>query len=107
VSRPRAADDFATIRARMEEPAKPERLPTLSQKGRLPTRLLPYPSTSGVTSVVNHSKRSMLSAMDWPRQSKTSSCTPIAAKRRMSPAISSGAPENGRRDPSGDGMPVS
>ena len=91
----------------MEEPREIRAASHASQRGRLPTPLLPYPSTSVVTSVANHSKRSMLSAMDWPRQSKTSSRTPIAAKRRMSPAISSGAPENGRRDPSGDGMPVS
>jgi hypothetical protein len=49
----------------------------------------------------------MLSAMDWPRQSKINSCTPIAAKVWMSPAICSGSPEKGRRDPSGDGTPVS
>jgi alkanesulfonate monooxygenase SsuD/methylene tetrahydromethanopterin reductase-like flavin-dependent oxidoreductase (luciferase family) len=32
--------------------------------------------------------------MDWPRQSKINSCTLIAAKVRMSPAMSSGSPEN-------------
>jgi hypothetical protein len=47
----------------------------------------------------------MLSATDWPRQSKISSCAPIAAKFRMSPAMSSGLPEKGR-EPSGQGMPV-
>ena len=60
-----------------------------------------------ITSVANHCRRSMLSAMDWPRQSKISSCTPIAAKFRMSPAICSGSPEKGRREPSSEGMPVS
>ena len=49
----------------------------------------------------------MLSEIDWPRQSKISSCTPIAVKVRMSPAMCSGSPEKSRRDPSGDGMPVS
>jgi hypothetical protein len=44
--------------------------------------------------VANHCRRSLLSVMDWPRQSKINSCTPIAAKVRMSPAMSSGSPEN-------------
>jgi hypothetical protein len=30
--------------------------------------------------------------MDWPRQSKISSCTPIAANHRMSPAASTSSP---------------
>ena len=47
----------------------------------------------------------MLSVMDWPRQSKISSCTPIAANVLISPAMSSGSPEKGRRDPSGDATP--
>jgi hypothetical protein len=45
--------------------------------------------------------------MDRPRKSKINSCTPIAEKIRMSPAMSSDSPEKGRRDPSGDGMLVS
>jgi hypothetical protein len=49
----------------------------------------------------------MLSEMDWPRQSKISSCTPIAANVRMSLAMSSGSPEKGRREPSDDAMLVS
>src|SRR5262249_28032979 len=44
-----------------------------------------------------HCRRSMLSAMDWRRQSKTSSCTPIAAKVRMSLVICSGSPERNCR----------
>jgi hypothetical protein len=49
----------------------------------------------------------MLSAMDSPGQSKITSCKPIAAKVPMSRSMSSGPPEKGRRDASGDGMPVS
>jgi hypothetical protein len=57
------------------------------------------PSASGITSVANYCRRSMLSAMDWPRQLKISSCTPIAAKLRMSPAMSSRSPKNGPAGP--------
>jgi len=60
-----------------------------------------------MTSAANRCSRSMLSVVDWPRKSKINSCTPMVAKVLMSPAISSGSPENGRREPSGDGMPVS
>jgi hypothetical protein len=53
VNRPRAADDFATIRARMEEPRE-TRVPRVTQRVP-PDAPIAYPSTSGVTSVATHS----------------------------------------------------
>ena len=49
----------------------------------------------------------MLAAIESPRKSKISSCTPMAANERMSPAISSGVPEKLRRVPSRSGTLVS
>jgi aspartyl-tRNA(Asn)/glutamyl-tRNA(Gln) amidotransferase subunit A len=59
------------------------------------------------TSAAKRCRRAMLSAMDSPRKSRISSCTPIAAKERMSPAISSALPEKLRRMPSRSGTAVS
>ena len=66
-----------------------------------------YPPTSGITSAAKRCRRAMLSAMDLPRKSRISSCTPMAAKERMSLAMSSGLPEKLLRVPSRSGIALS
>ncbi len=53
--------------------------------------------TSGITSAAKRCRPAMLASIELPRKSKISSCTPMAANERMSPAISSGVPEKLRR----------